>query len=293
MRIAPTLAALAAVTFSCPLAAQQIIAATSGLPNPTRVIDFGANLFPNFTPVSTQFPGLTITHAAYFTTGVWNNLVGGFLTNNFSAGLPNTLRVQFASPVTGCSFVYHQISTSQPSTIRVLLQGVPVDSFSGTWNQSQPNNYFGFQNLVFDELQIDFVADFNFDTLAVVDSNAARCVFHNGSLVNPPDFTCATLPVLGTTWQGLIAGNPNTVLTFLAYAPAGLAPPSPLFGGELLIGTTPAPIAWASFGSYAMAIPAGSSWTGTVLTFQGFRVDSIGPTLAFVPLNANDLVLGL
>ena len=256
------------------------------------MIDFGANLFPNFTPVSTQFPGITITHARYFTNN-YNNLVGGFLTNDFAVGLPNTLRIVFATPITDLSFVYQQISTSAPSTIRAMFNSVVVDSFSGTWNQSQPNNYFGFTNIYFNELEIDFVVDFNVDTLAIRDSNAAQCIFHNGNNLNPPDFTCATLPVLGTVWQGVIAGNANTILTFLAYAPAGRAAPTPLFGGELLIQTSPAPVALAAFGSYAMAIPSGATWLGTVLTFQGFRVDNLGGTPTFVPLNGNDLVLGL
>ena len=290
LAICSLLATLGAAAF---LPAQAIIAATSGLTNPTRVIDFGANVLPNFTPVSTQFTGITVTHASYFTTGVSNNLVGGFLTNNFSAGLPNTLRIQFSSQITDLSFVYHQIATNAPSVVRAMLAGVTVDSFSGTFNQSQPNNYFGFTNIVFDELQIDFQSDFNVDTLAINDLSAARCVFHNGSNLNPPDFTCASLPVLGSVWQGVVAGNANTILTFLAYAPAGLAAPSPLFGGELLIQTAPAPVAFAGFGSYSLAIPAGSGWLGTVLTFQGFRVDQVGPTSTFVPLNANDLVLGL
>jgi len=285
----------ALVAFSLPVAttsAQAIIAQTSGLVNPTNVIDFGANLFPNFTPVSTQFPGITITHARYFTTVSSTNIVGGFLTND-PIGLPNTLRIVFASPITDLSFVYHQIGTWAPSTMRAMLANVVVDSFSGTWNQSQLNNYFGFTNIYFDELQIDFVGDFNVDTLAFIDGNTARCVFHNGNLLNPPDFTCVNLPVLGTTWQGNIAGNVNTILTFLAYAPAGLGVPSPLFGGELLIQTSPAPAAFAGFGSYTIGIPTGAGWIGTVLTFQGFRVDSLGGTPTFVPLNANDLVLGL
>jgi hypothetical protein len=274
--------------------AQQIIAATSGLPSPTTVYDFGANVLPNFTPVTTQFPGLTIAHASYFTTGVSNNLVGGFLTNDFS-GTPNTLRIQFASPVTDISFVYHQISTAAPSTIRILLQGTVMDSFSGTWNQSQPNNWFGFTNTILDELQIDFVSDFNVDTIAVVDpaSQSARCVLHNGSGVNPVAFTCLTLPVLGTTWQGDVAMTPNTILTFLAFAPGGLAAPSPLFGGELLIATNPAPAAFAAFGSYSLAIPASAAWTGTVISFQGFRVDSTAGVSSFVPLNVQELLLGL
>lgn len=273
------------------LAAQAIIAQNAGLTTPAQVIDFGAGVLPNFTPVSNQFPGLTITHASYFTTGVSNNLVGGFLTNDFGAGLPNTLRIQFATPITDLSFVYHQISTQSPSVVRAVLQGVTVDSFSGTWNQSQPNNYFGFTNTVFDELQIDFVADFNVDTLAFNPVGAAACQYWNGSGVNPVGFTCGTLPQLGTTWQGTVATNPNTVLSAIVFAPGGFAPAFPLFGGELLV--QPAGlVAFSGLNNYTFAIPAATSWTGTVLPFQGVRLDVIGGVPTFVPLNALRLVIG-
>jgi len=292
MAPARVLSALVALSLPALTAAgQAIIAQSSGLASPAHLIDFGANLFPNLTPITTQFPGITVTHARYFTNN-YNNLFGGFLTNDFS-GLPNTLRIVFAAPITDVSFVYQQISTAAPSTIRAMLGNVTVDSFSGTWNQSQPNNYFGFTNSYFDQLEIDFVSDFNLDTLAYNDGNGARCVFYNGNQINQPDFTCVNLPVLGTTWQGNIAGNVNTILTFLAYAPAGLAAPTPLFAGELLIQTSPAPAAFAGFGSYSIGIPTGAGWIGTALRFQGFRVDNLGGTPTFVPLNANDLVLGL
>lgn len=275
-----------------PVSAQQIIAASSGLPNPSRVFDFGANVLPNFTTVTTQFAGLTIDDAAYFTTGVSNNLVGGFLTRDNGVP-PDTLRVQFQTPITDLAFVYHQVGTQGPSTIRVLYLGQPVDSFTGTWNQYQTNNWFGFQGQLMDELQIDYRIDFNVDTLQVVEQSVGRCLFANGTGVNPPDFTCASNPVLGTTWQGLVAGGPNTVLTFLLYAPVGLAAPVPLFGGELLLPANPAPVAFAGLGSYSMAIPNAPGWIGTTLAFQGFRVEVLGATTTLVPLNAQTLLLGL
>ena len=284
-----------ALTTLCSLStatAQQIIAQSSGLANPGQVITFGANVLPNFTPVSNEFGGITVSHASYFTTGVVNNLVGGFLTNNFSAGLPNTLVIHFASPKTEVSFVYHQIGQQGPSVIRAVFQGVTMDSFSGLWNQYQTNNYFGFQSTVFDEIQIDFQSDFNVDTLAFSPAFTAACNFYNGTNVNAPDFTCLTLPVLGTTWQGLIAPTPNTLLTVLAWAPGGLASPLPLFGGELLVQLSPGPVLLTSPGSYSIAIPAAGSWTGTELVFQGLRLDLIGGNVTFVPLNAMQLVLG-
>ena len=292
MRNLAALAAVAALMIPSLAPAQHVIAQTAGLTSPQHVIDFGSGVLPNLTPVSNQFAGITVVHARYFTTGVSNNLVGGFLTNDFGAGSPDTLRIVFSSPIKDLTFVYHQIGTTQPSMIRALLGGVTVDSFSGTWSQFQPNNTFGFLNRHFDELQIDFVSDFNVDTLAFNDSTgAALCGLHNGSGVNPPDFTCLTPPVIGSTWVGLVAPGPNTVLTFLVYAPLGAAAPSPLFGGELLVNPSGA-IALAGFGGYTMGIPTGTGWLGTVLTFQGFRVDVAGPVTSLVPLNANDLVLG-
>jgi hypothetical protein len=82
------------------------------------------------------------------------------------AGAPNTLRIQFATPISDLSFVHHQVGVSAPSQFRALLGGVLVSSFSHAADQFQPNNDFGFTNLVFDELQLDFVIDFNLDTLA-------------------------------------------------------------------------------------------------------------------------------
>ncbi|MCA8975699.1 MAG: hypothetical protein KDC98_13335, partial [Planctomycetes bacterium] len=252
--------------------AQNIVAQSSGIPNPTGVFDFGAGLFPNFTPVTTQFIGITVDHARYFTTASNNNLVGGFLTNDFS-GPPNTVTIRFGFDVTDLSFVYHQIGTSGPSTIRALHDGNVVGSITGTWNHSQPNNYFGFTNGLFDEVQIDFVTDFNIDTLAYR-SQAAACIVYNGTGVNPLGFTCTASPVLGGTWIGRIATNPSTVLTVLGFSPAGLAAPSALFGGELLLPSVPPPMGFLGSGAYSMAIPTGAGWIGTAIGFQGFRVDS-------------------
>ena len=170
MRLTSSFAALLAVLVpSAAVRAQAIIAQSSGLTSPDHVIDFGANLYPNFTNITTQFPGITVTHARYFTTGTFNNLQGGFLTNDFS-GPPDTLTIKFAAPISDLSFVYHQISTAAPSSFRAMLGPVVVDSFNNLSNQFQTNNYFGFTNIVFDELQLDFVSDFNVDTLAFNDA---------------------------------------------------------------------------------------------------------------------------
>lgn len=292
MHLTPSILAAALTVFAAPIAAQQIIAQSEGIVNPSRVIDFGANVLPNFTPVSTQFAGVTITHASYFTTGTVNHLAGGFLTNDSNAGQPNTLRIQFAVPIVGLSFVYHQIQTPGVSTIRAVLQGVTVSQFSGMWDQYQTNNYFGFLGVVFDELQVDFLSDFNVDTLAIVDLGMAACAILNGNDVNPRTFTCVAPPVLGSTWVGQVATNPNTVLTALGYAPAGFDMPTPLFGGEMLLLQSPPPIGLLGSGTYSMTIPNGPGWVGTRLAFQAFELRNVGPTTTVIPLNGMALMLG-
>lgn len=291
MRLSRLLAGLAALLIpTAPLSAQAIIAQNSGLTSPDHIITFGANLYPNFTPVTTQFTGIVLTHCKYFTTGVSNNLVGGFLTNDFS-GLPNTLSIVFAAPIKDLSFVYHQISTAQPSNFRAMLGGVVVDSFSNLSNQSQPNNYFGFTNILFDELQLDFVADFNVDTLAYNDA-AASCTIRNGAGINPVDYVCVTTPVIGTNWQCTIGTNANTLTTIVALAPGGPHPGLPFLNGEILVQLTPFPILVEGVGFFSFAIPSDNGLIGLPVATQGVRVDSVGPTQAVILLNAIDLVLG-
>ena len=164
---------LASLWLAAGAPAQAIIAQSSGLANPTDVIDFGVNLYPNNTPITSQFVGVTVTHSRYFTVASANNIVGGFLTYDFSAS-PNTVSLKFAQPISDVSFVYHQISTNAPSTIRALLEGATVSSFSGTWNQLQPNNWFGFRGIRLDEVQIDFVVDLRVHSVAAVVRREAR-----------------------------------------------------------------------------------------------------------------------
>jgi hypothetical protein len=226
--------------------AQAIIAQSSGLANPQHVIDFGANLYPNFSQITTQFAGITVTHAAYFTTGVSNNLYGGFLTNYSAAGLPNTLTIVFASPIHDLSFVYHQVGTWQPSYYRAMLGGVTVDSFNNLSDQYQTNNYFGFTNVVFDELQIDFVGDFNLDTLAFNDAASA------------PQTYCTA----GTTTHGCLASitasaNPSVSLAHactLAVANVEGQKSGILFYGINNAGFSPTP--WGAGGASYLCVKA-------------------------------------
>jgi len=235
MRITCLAAPLVFVFASATASAGQIIAQMSGLSGTDHVQDFGANLYPNFTVITTEFPGLTVGHARYFTTGSVNNLVGGFLTNDFS-GAPDTLSIKFDTPITDLSFAYHQIGTFQPSVYRAMLGGVTVDTFSNLSDQYQPNNYFGFTDLVFDELQIDFVSDFNIDTLAYNDAGSigvlycfgdpgsgTPCPCGNDNDGSVPQSGCAN-GVFASGAQLTASGDPSLGADTLVLATTGTEP---------------------------------------------------------------------
>lgn len=121
---------------------------------------------------------------------------------------------------------------------------------------------------------------------------AASCMVRNGSGVNPLACVCATLPVVGTTWQIGTTPNANTVFTavVLSFQPAPT--PLPLLGGEVLIDLGLA-FQLAGNGVHAMPVPTGSAWLGFPVVVQGVRFDVVGGQTQVVLLNALDAVFGI
>ncbi|MBI5850583.1 MAG: hypothetical protein HZB39_06020 [Planctomycetes bacterium] len=120
----------------------------------------------------------------------------------------------------------------------------------------------------------------------------ARCAFRNGRGLNPIGYACVSAPVLGANWQTSIAMTPNSVASFVAIAifpDRGI----PFGNGEILIGLVPDPMLLVGAGAHALTIPNVSTLLGALVPTQGFRLDNVGPTTDLVPLNAEDLVLGL
>ena len=76
--------------------------------------------------------------------------------------------IDFDDEITDLSFVYHQIETlpNPPTEFRAILDGSIVETFSNTSIQSQYNNYFGFTDILFDRLELDYESQFNVDSLA-------------------------------------------------------------------------------------------------------------------------------
>jgi hypothetical protein len=169
MRRSAIFASLMVSAFVCSTAnATPISAAASGLTGTDEVITFGANAYPNFTEITDQFAGITVqfdgfvpANAAYFTTGNFRNLQGGFLTTVISG----VTSITFDHAITDLSFVYQQVGPGE-STFTALLDGVLVETFGLAWNQEDLNNYFGFTGIVFDQLQVFSPGLLNMDTLA-------------------------------------------------------------------------------------------------------------------------------
>lgn len=79
----------------------------------------------------------------------------------------------------------------------------------------------------------------------------------------------------------------------MAFAPAGLGAPAPLSGGELLVDTSQGITAVVGGMDYSLVVPPDASWVGARFAFQGVRLEVVGGTPRFVPLNAMVAILGL
>ncbi len=111
------------------------------------------------------------------------------------------------------------------------------------------------------------------------------CIHRNGSGINPPDFTCADNPVIGTSWTTSYGHGAATLATVLLLGPGGPAT-GPAFGtGELLISLMPAPLSVVGAGDIALALPKAPGLIGATFSMQGARLEP-GPQI--VLLNALD-----
>ena len=76
--------------------------------------------------------------------------ITGATVTNFHPGV-FSFGMKFGQDVSAASFA--MVSNSSSWNFKALLDGVAVDSFSATVNTAS-NNFFGFNDLVFDEIQI-------------------------------------------------------------------------------------------------------------------------------------------
>ena len=100
----------------------------------------------------------------------------------------------------------------------------------------------------------------------------ASCSQFNGSGVNPLVCSCASLPLLGSTWNFNVTPGPSTVLTLVFLATSALPVPVPLFGGEALIAPPVVDIG-TGLGLHSVPLPSDPTLAGFTLFGQGLRLN--------------------
>ena len=125
---------------------------TTGIGGADQTITFSVHSLAVQSAVTDQFADLGVTFVPYLyyssQTG-YANITGATVTN-FHPGV-FSFGLKFGQDVSAASFA--MVSNSSSWNFKALLDGVAVDSFSATVNTAS-NNFFGFNDLVFDEIQI-------------------------------------------------------------------------------------------------------------------------------------------
>jgi len=119
----------------------------------------------------------------------------------------------------------------------------------------------------------------------------ASCTQRNGTGVNPLVCDCATLPVLGTTWDVSVTPAANTLATLVFASPVALPGPFPLFGGEALIAPPVVDFGGTGLGLHSVPLPPELLFVGTEFFLQGMRLNLVGGVLEIELTNAVDAVL--
>ena len=162
-----------------------------GLSSPDKiVIDFGVNLFAPGTPVDIQFLGDGVSFGPTF---VYDHidathppLTQGYLKNIDSASLPGS--ILFSSDVNAAAFSWRTIRNTQ-TTFSAYNNNVLVEEFTAPTNVSLTSGrYFGFQDIVFDEIRLsiahannEFTLD-NLEFVSAIPVPAAVWLFASGLL---------------------------------------------------------------------------------------------------------------
>ena len=141
------------------IASSEIIdLSTSGLPDPESIVDFSEIALPDMSRVSAEFAdfGVTFLPNLNYRTGDhpdWASVSGP----NLRTGEPevNPFSIVFNNPLTSAAVVAIA-QPPTPATITAKLNGVEVESFETTISIDNPNQYFGFTDIIFDEIQIAY-----------------------------------------------------------------------------------------------------------------------------------------
>lgn len=170
--------------------ATTIIDQNLGLDSPDIVIDFGNNLFAAGTPIDTQFESSGVTFGPTYTynnfSGIEPPLTQGYLENINTASQPGS--ILFSLDVSSAAFSWRTLRNTE-TTFSAFNDNVLVEQFTADTNTSLTSGrYFGFENILFDEIRLSignadrrFTLD-NLQYISAVPVPAAAWLFASGLL---------------------------------------------------------------------------------------------------------------
>ena len=149
-----------------PVGATPINGAATGIAGAEFTLDFETPSLALGTVVTSQFAGVTFgTNFEIRDSAEFANITGKYL-DDISSGAPGP--IVFDQALKAVSFNLR--SDPGTTTIQAFLDGVLVESFSAATNLTNTSNFFGFQDIIFDEIRLSGAVSngFNVDNLEFV-----------------------------------------------------------------------------------------------------------------------------
>ena len=214
-----------------------------GLTSPGQVITFDSPVLSFHQSVTTEYPGVAFTGAFYdgdivapadpIPTFVH---VTGHRLANFLAGIPfASFSVHFNTPQNRAAFAittWPVKSDGSPAmtTFTARLGGVFVEAGTAPTSQSNPNDYFGFEGILFDEIQISVNSldhSMLFDNLQTGAPAPLHFINNGFGLTSPGQVITFDSPVL-SFHQSVTTEYPGVAFTGAFYDGDIVAPADPI-----------------------------------------------------------------
>ena len=158
---------IAAIAVSLqPVGATPINGAATGIAGAEFTIDFETPSIALGTVVTSQFAGVTFgTNFEIRSNPGFANIIGKYL-DDIGSGAPGP--IVFDQDLKAVSFNLR--TDPGTTTFQAFLDGVLVESFSAATNLTNTSNFFGFQDIIFDEIRLSGAVSngFNVDNLEFV-----------------------------------------------------------------------------------------------------------------------------
>ena len=157
-----------------------ITSSSTGLTNPARTITFDNPTFPNGTVITDQYSNLGVT----FSNGLYFAPQGDFGFPNIDANhlanftpdgetIVSPIFINFNQAQSGAAFAF--ATNPGVSTLTALYKGALVETFNADASTFPINNYFGFSDIQFDQIQINAASNgaFLLDNLQLSNAEVA------------------------------------------------------------------------------------------------------------------------